>query len=71
MRVHLSDSSLLARLAEDLRRGGCVPSLAEGETLDVVQPDARDVREARLELTFFLRAWQCRHPEVEVRLRRA
>jgi hypothetical protein len=67
MRVHLSDSSLLARLADDLRRGGCVPSKADDAALDVIQPDARDAREARLELTFYLRAWQSRHPEVELR----
>jgi hypothetical protein len=67
MRVHLSDTSLLGRLAEDLRRGGCVPSAAGEGALDVIQPDARDAREARLELTFYLRAWQSRHPEVELR----
>jgi hypothetical protein len=68
MRVHLSDSSLLGALTEDLLRGGCVPSAAGDGALDVIQPDARDAREARLELTFFLRAWQSRHPEVEVSL---
>ncbi|HEY6585040.1 MAG TPA: hypothetical protein VIZ29_09345 [Gaiellaceae bacterium] len=63
----MSDTSLLGRLAEDLRRGGCVPSEAGEGALDVIQPDARDAREARLELTFYLRAWQSRHPEVELR----
>jgi hypothetical protein len=66
MKVHLSDSSLLDVLIEDLLRGGCVPSVADDGMLDVIQPDSRDAREARLELTFFLRAWQSRHPEVEV-----
>jgi hypothetical protein len=66
MKVHLSDSSLLDVLIEDLIRGGCVPSVAHDGMLDVIQPDARDAREARIELTFFLRAWQSRHPEVEV-----
>jgi hypothetical protein len=66
MRVHLNDTSLLGLLVEDLLRGGCIPSVAEEGALDVVQPDARDAREARLELTFFLRAWQSRHPEVEL-----
>ena len=68
MRVQLSDASLLGGLIEDLLRGGCVPSVAEDGALDVIQPDARDAREARTELTFFLRAWQSRHPEVEVSL---
>jgi hypothetical protein len=66
MRVHLNDTSFLGLLVEDLLRGGCIPSVAEEGALDVVQPDARDAREARLELTFFLRAWQSRHPEVEL-----
>jgi hypothetical protein len=68
MKVHLSDSSFLGVLIEDLLRGGCVPSMAEDGALEVVQPDARDAREARLELTFYLRVWQARHPEVEVNL---
>jgi hypothetical protein len=68
MRVHVSDSSLLGALAEDLLRGGCVPSVAEDGVLDVIQPGTRDAREARIELTFFLRAWQSRHPEVKLSL---
>jgi hypothetical protein len=66
MKVHLSDSSVLDVLIKDLLRGGCVPSVADDGMLDVVQPDAHDARQARIELTFFLRAWQSRHPEVEV-----
>jgi hypothetical protein len=34
----------------------------------VVHPDANTADEARKELTFFLRAWQSRHPQVDVQL---
>jgi hypothetical protein len=68
MTVHVSDSSYLAELVEDLLRGGCVPCTLDDETLLVVYPDADSTDEARTELTFFLRAWQARHPDVDVRL---
>ena len=68
MRVHLSDSAWLTTLIDDLVRGGCVPSRVDDETVEVVHPEARNTREARTELTFFLRAWQSRHPGVELNL---
>jgi hypothetical protein len=68
MRIHLSDSTWLATLIDDLVRGGCVPSRVDDETVDVIHPQAADAREARTELTFFLRAWQSRHPEVDLSL---
>ena len=69
MRVHVSDSSFLGKLVEDLLRGGCVPSRVDSETLEVIHPDAADASEARTELRFFLRAWQSRHPDVVVTMR--
>jgi hypothetical protein len=68
MRIHLSDSNWLGTLIDDLVRGGCVPSRVDDETVDVIHPQARNAREARTELTFFLRAWQSRHPGVELNL---
>ncbi len=68
MRVHVSDSSFISQLVDDLRRGGCVPAAVDGTTVDVLHPDAASAREARTELVFFLRAWQCAHPHVEVTL---
>lgn len=68
MKVHVSDSSCLGELVHDLLRGGCVPRAVDDETLEVVHPDAHSAAEARTELTFFLRAWQTRHPDVDVRL---
>jgi uncharacterized protein YajQ (UPF0234 family) len=68
MKVHLSDSSYLFELVHDLLRSGCVSRTLDEETLEVVHPDAETGDEARTELTFFLRAWESRHPGVEVRL---
>jgi hypothetical protein len=68
MRIHLSDSAWLSTLIDDLVRGGCVPSRVDEETVEVIHLDAADAREARTELTFFLRAWQSRHPEVDLSL---
>jgi hypothetical protein len=68
MQVRVSDSSYLVVLVDDLLRGGCMPALVADDTLEVIHPDAYDADEARTELTFFLRAWQSRHPQVQVTL---
>jgi hypothetical protein len=68
MRIHLSDSAWLSTLIDDLVRGGCVPSRVDEETVEVIHPHAANAREARTELTFFLRAWQSRHPGVELNI---
>jgi len=64
MRVRIRDSVGLDLLVEDLRRTGCVPATVDEETVHVIHPNARDAKEAVTELSFFLRAWQARHPEV-------
>lgn len=66
MKVHISDSLCLPQLVDDLLRGGCVPCAVDERTLEVIHPSAEDATEARTELTFFLRAWQSRHPGVEL-----
>jgi hypothetical protein len=68
MKVRVSDSSCLIELVYDLLRGGCVPRKVDEETLEVVHPDAGTADEARIELTYFLRAWQSKHPDVDVQL---
>jgi hypothetical protein len=68
MKVHLSDSSYVVELVRDLLRGGCVPRRVDDETLEVVHVEADTADEARTELDFFLRAWQSRHPNVDVTL---
>jgi hypothetical protein len=66
MKVHVSDPSCLVALARDLHRGGCRPLAVDEQTLEVVYPDASTPVEARTELTYFLRAWRTRHPDVDV-----
>jgi hypothetical protein len=68
VKVHVSDSAYLVELVRDLFLGGCVPRAVDEQTLEVVHPDASTPDEARIELTYFLRAWQSKYPEVEVRL---
>jgi hypothetical protein len=68
MKVQVNDSAYLDQLVDDLARGGCVPRTLDDETVEVVHPEASSPDEARTELTFFLRAWQSRHPQVDVRL---
>jgi hypothetical protein len=68
MTIHLSDSAWLSTLIDDLVRGGCVPSRVDDETVEVIHPQAANAREARTELVFFLRAWQSRHPDVDLSL---
>jgi hypothetical protein len=68
VKVFVNDSASLDQLVDDLARGGCVPRTVDDETVEVVHPDASTPDEARTELMFFLRAWQTRHPQVDVRL---
>lgn len=68
MRVQLSDATYLEELAVALLQGDCLPTPTGRDTLAVVHPWARDENEARTEMLFFLRAWQARHPHIEVQL---
>jgi hypothetical protein len=71
MTVHLSDSARLPDLVDHLLQGGCIPATVGEATVKVIHPDAEDPEEARLELTFFLRAWQSAHPDVELTIKSA
>lgn len=51
-----------------LHAGDCVLSEIDEESLEVIHPYALDHDEARVEIQFFLRAWQMRHPDVSVEL---
>ena len=65
MRIDVEDEQLLADLMAALARNGCLTNRTGPSTFRVVSPRARDVREAQLEIGFFVRAWQARHPGVE------
>ena len=64
MRVEITDANLLTDLVEALRHGGCRANLATKESCDVVHPLASSESEALLEVAFFVRSWQLRHPSV-------
>ena len=64
MKVEITDANLLTELVEALRRGGCRASLATEESCHVVHPLASSDSEALLEIAFFVRSWQLRHPSV-------
>jgi hypothetical protein len=68
MKVHVSDSSYVRELVDDLLRGGCMPRTVDQGTLEVVYPEADSADQARTELTYFLRAWQSAHPDVDVQV---
>ena len=64
MTVEITDGQLLADLIDALSRGGCRAQRATQRACKVVHPLASNEQEARLELAFFIRAWQLRHPGV-------
>jgi hypothetical protein len=65
MVVEITRGSLLPDLIDAFTRCGCLANRIAPGACRVVHPHARDRDEARLEIAFFLRAWQLRHPGVE------
>jgi hypothetical protein len=53
---------------ESLTRGDCATVRVDDVTCEVVHREALDEHEARVELTFFLRAWAGTHPEVRAEI---
>jgi hypothetical protein len=66
MRVHINDPAALKSLVDSLGRADCLCRRTGRHTITVGHPTAVDEREARLELTFFLRAWAAQHPTVRL-----
>jgi hypothetical protein len=66
LRVAISEPCLLGELTQCLRETECVVAEISDSALEVVYPAAGDPQEARVEVTFFLRAWQLAHPAVDV-----
>jgi len=64
MKLELSDEKLLEELMGVLTRHGCRADQIAPNVCRIVYPRAWTAREARLELTFFVRAWQANHPGV-------
>jgi hypothetical protein len=57
MRVRMSRPELAGKLSDALAAGDCLCARVDDTTLLVVHRAAADEAEARMELTFFLRAW--------------
>jgi hypothetical protein len=68
MRVRISEPRLMANLVETLRRGDCEFARLRDDELEVTHPHAETDAVARMELRFFLRAWQAQHGHVRVEL---
>jgi hypothetical protein len=69
LRIHVhNDPDVLGDLREALADADCSVTQVGEDTLLVTSPLAVDEDEARLELAFFLRAWQAKTPGAEVEL---
>jgi hypothetical protein len=64
MTVEITDGDLLADLMDALKRSGCPADRTGSRAFRVTHPLAATQDEAVLEVAFFLRAWQLRHPGV-------
>jgi hypothetical protein len=68
LRVHISRPELGEDLAAALAAGDCHCARVHDDTFVVVHRAAADDAEARVELRFFLRAWEARHVGVRAEL---
>jgi hypothetical protein len=68
MTVEITDGALLAELIDAFARGGCRADRTTERACHVDHPLATSKAEAALEVAFFLRAWQLRHPGVAATL---
>ena len=64
MKLELSDEKLLGELMNTLARHGCLADRVTPNVCRIVYPRSWSAHEAQLEIGFFLRAWQARHPGV-------
>lgn len=68
MRIHVSDPGQLEELHSALREADCVSVQVAPDTLAVLHPLAMTETEATTELSFFVRAWGARRPNLRVEL---
>jgi hypothetical protein len=59
--IHVNRPDLVEELVISFRRSGCTARRIGLLSCAVEHAAALDEREARVEVTFFLRAWQARH----------
>jgi hypothetical protein len=68
MRIKLSDPIHVDELDATLREAEIDSVRADDSSLVVLYPLAIDEREAEIELTFFVKAWCARRPELQFEL---
>jgi len=68
MRIKLSDPVHVDELDATLREAEIVSVRADDSTLVVLHPLTMDETEAEIELTFFVKAWCARRPELRFEL---
>ena len=61
-RIRIADPALRRDLLASLDEGNCSAVQLPDGTFEVVHRQASNQREAQLELAFFVRAWQAKHP---------
>jgi hypothetical protein len=66
--VHVNRPDLVEDLMKALRRRGCTVRQTSPWSCSVRHLQATDDREARVEIGFFLRAWQTRHRNAQALL---
>jgi hypothetical protein len=66
--VHVSRAELVEDLVSSFRRNGYAAERTGPWTCAVDHADAVDEQEARVEVTFFLRAWGARHRRAQASL---
>ncbi len=71
MRIRVSNRGVADDLQAALQEADCVIARVGDDTVDVEFPwadDEAEARQARLELTFFVKAWQAQHPGLDAAL---
>jgi hypothetical protein len=63
--VKITQAVLLPELMTGLADCGCFTESVSPSACRVVKPHTSSPKQARVELDFFLRAWELRHPGVE------
>jgi hypothetical protein len=66
--IRVSRPEVILELVEHLRSGGLRAVRVGSEACLVSDVRATEERRARIELSFFLRAWQATHPGLDVSL---
>jgi hypothetical protein len=68
--IEITDAGLMPDLVNALARSGCAVDWTTGTACRVAHLNAGSPDEEALEIAFFVRAWQLRHPHVDARIAR-